>query len=394
MSWVLWGSELSPFSLKVEALCRFAGLPLRWLPEQAGFLEAQRFAARRRAVVRGRLPLTWPLRTELDEFPAVPFLFGPGGENLYDSSAVGAWLDRERPGDSPLLPTQDPALHFALRLVDEALDELGLYLVHHNRWVVSARDNVAAARLAQEFRPLLGPLVPLFRRWFEARQVRRLPYLFSVAPSSFQAPGLPRRLRPPSRPGFPPTHALLERMFAGLLEALEPVLRTQPFLFGERFTLADASVYGQLSMNRLDASAWAWIRRDAPSVHAWLERLAAGDFSASRPDGALALDADLAPLLRWIATTFVPLMRQNHAAWERHRAAGETRFNEAAFDAGRALYDGELLGLPFRSVVKTFQVRVWLDLRRAWQELDADGRARLEALHPLAQGLGGDSPCH
>ena len=92
----------------------------------------------------------------------------------------------------------------------------------------------------------------------------------------------------------------------------------------------------------------------------------------------------LAPLLGWICRTFVPLMQQNHDAWERHRAAGETRFNEAAFDAGRALYDGTLLGRPFRSVVKTFQVRVWRDLRREWDALDTSQRARLEALLPAS----------
>jgi hypothetical protein len=47
-----------------------------------------------------------------------------------------------------------------------------------------------------------------------------------------------------------------------------------------------------------------------------------------------------------------------------------------AFDAGRALYDGRLLGQPFRSVVKTFQVRVWRELLVAWAALpDVDQRS-------------------
>ena len=161
--WVLWGSELSPFALKVDPLLRFTGAPSRWMPASAHFFEALRFDRRRRRLVAGRLPLTWPRTTELDEFPLVP--------------------------------------------------------------------------------------------------------LFS-----------------------------------------------------------------------------------------------------------------------WLCRTFVPLMQQNRDAWECHRAAGETRFNEAAFDAGRALYDGTLLGRPFRSVVKTFQVRVWRDLRREWDALGADERARLGSLLPAALG--------
>jgi glutathione S-transferase len=177
----------------------------------------------------------------------------PRGENLYDSSAIGSWLDAQGiTRETPLVPVHDPALRFAVQLVDEALDEVGLYLVHHNRWVIAARDNDAGARLARELRPLLGPLAAGAAFTFPARQVRRLPYLFSVAPPGAAFEGLPARLRPPARAGFPPTHALLDELFASLLAALEPLLAAQPFLFGERFTLADASVYGQLAMNLSD----------------------------------------------------------------------------------------------------------------------------------------------
>lgn len=114
----------------------------------------------------------------------MPFLLGPDGENLVDSSAIGQWLDREQPASAPaaVLPTEDGALHFAVSLVDEYFDEFGLCMAHHNRWVVAARDNDAGARVAADFRPLLGPLTGPMGRRFAARQVRRLPYLFSVAP--------------------------------------------------------------------------------------------------------------------------------------------------------------------------------------------------------------------
>ncbi len=393
-SWVLWGSELSPFALKVEALLRHARVRFRWLPAGATFVEALRYDRRRRQLVVGRLPLTWPQMTPLDEFPLVPFLFGPAGENLYDSSAIAVWLDRQGAGSdayAPLLPPADPALRFTVRLIDEAFDEFGLYLVHHNRWVVSARDNDAGARLAAEMRPLLGPLAPLTAHFFPARQVRRLPYLFSVAPPGDRRfDDLPRRRRPPARAGFPPTHALLEQAFTELLAALEPVLSRRSFLFGARFTLADASLYGQLGMNRSDPSARAWIARAAPATQAWIDRIARGVFEGHRADGELWLDAALAPLLAWVCRTFVPLMRQNHDAWERHSSAGNARFNEAGFDAGRGLYDGTLLGQPFRSVIKTFQVRVWRELRAEWDGLDAGARLRVENLLPAGHGLDRD----
>lgn len=377
-AWVLWGSELSPFALKVEALLRACRVPFAWQPAHGPLLHALRSELRRRRLVAGHLRLTWPQMSPLDEFPQVPFLFGPKGENLYDSSAIAAWLADGRMTTDPmpsLLPRHDPGLHFAIRLIDEALDEVGLYLVHHNRWVVAARDNNAGERLASEFRTLLGPLAGNLARSFPARQVRRLPYLFSVAEEGVPTwDDLPKALRPPSRPSFPPTHALLQQAFRELLAAIEPLLAKRPYLFGNRFTVADASLYGQLGMNRKDPSAWAWIQRDAPTTAAWIERIANGDFERSGDPAQLGMDAALLPLLQWVADFFVPLMQQNHAAWQRHRDADETLFNEAAFNAGRALYDGSLCGQPFRSVAKTFQVRVWNDLQDEWERLGTSER--------------------
>ena len=96
-----------------------------------------------------------------------------------------------------------------------------------------------------------------------------------------------------------------------------------------------------------------------------------------------ASSRDLDGLLAVIARTFVPLMQQNERAYDEAIARGETAFNERAFNRCRALYDGTLLGQPFRSVVKTFQVRVWRDLRAAWQALDPTARA---TLRPLVTG--------
>ena len=66
---------------------------------------------------------------------------------------------------------------------------------------------------------------------------------------------------------------------------------------------------------------------------------------------------------------------------------GERLFNERAFDAGRALYDGTLLGKPFRAVAKTFQVRVWRELQAAWLALRSDVRAQKVAILTEVMGF-------
>jgi hypothetical protein len=191
-------------------------------------------------------------------------------------------------------------------------------------------------------------------------------------------PGLRRALTPPSRPGFPPTHALIQTMWQEYVDAVEAVLVRQPFLLGQRFTIADAGVYGQLAMNLTDPTAAETMRRRVPTTFAWLEAIR--DRCHVGRGGAVGLSAELAGLLAVVTRTFVPLMRQNASAYEQAWARGVRMFNERAFDAGRALYDGTLLGQPFRSVAKTFQVRVWRELETAWRDLAPTAR---DALAPF-----------
>jgi len=391
-SFAIWGSELSPFALKLRALCDYAELPYAWLPQDGGRLQNLRAGRRIERAKRTHSVVRYPEWSPLDEVPLVPYLLerGPEGHTVhYDSSALAHWLDDRHPAPPGPLTPEDPALAFAAQLIDEAFDEFGLYLVHHKRWVLSATSNDAGRRLAREFRRLIPPGVgPSFGRRFARRQVRRLPYLFSVAPPGLSPPGLPRSLMPPSRAGFPATHDLLDEAWESYLAGMESVLRHQPYLLGQRFTLADASAYGQLGMNLEDPAAADAMRERAPLTHAWLCQIRDGEHVGS--SGRLALCDALRPLLASVLATFVPLMRQNARAYDRARERGESLFNEKAFDRGYSCYDGELLGRPFRSVVKTFQVRVWREIRAAWDALPH--RSREQVMQVMPRGSGFDQP--
>jgi len=229
---------------------------------------------------------------------------------------------------------------------------------------------VTAAEISRLMPP---PFSSRIRREVPRRQVRRCPYLFSVAPQGYSADVEPLRV-PPSRPGFPQTHTLLTESWHAFLAAMEGVLSAQPFLLGERFTVADASAYGQLSMNLIDPTSVAELQQRAPVTYRWLLRVRGGKIKGS---GEVKLTAALHPLLDIIMQTFSPLMVQNEAAYQRELGAGQTLFNEAAFNRSLSLYDGELMGHPFRSVVKTFQVRVWRDLCQSWRKLDLGEKAVL-----------------
>lgn len=368
---LLWGSELSPFFLKVEALCQHAGLPTERRPDGGTALENLKLMTRLRLAQARRTVKRWPSAQPDDEYPLVPYLFTADGDIHYDSSGIAGWLDAHpvsAAAAEPLIP-REPLLAFVCKLIEEALDEVGLYLVHHHRWVVSRGDNDAGERLAREFRSLLpGFAQPLLAEGFSRRQTRRLPYLFSVAPENKRwSPG--RWPDPPTRTGFPATHRRLEQSWDELVDAAERLLSQQPYLLGDRFTLADAALYGQLGMNLSDPSSERRLRERAPRLRSWLGAIAAGRHAGSR--GELRLHPDLAPLLAWVQRDFIPLMRANAAAAASAPSHGPR--NEAAFNRGRDLFEFEWRGAPARTVVKRFQLRPWSELcaqARALSEQD------------------------
>lgn len=382
---IVWGTELSPYYLKLRSLMDVAEIPYQCLPVGAGRWRNTRvwlrlsWARRRKAIAR------WPQMTALDEYPAVPFLLEDRDPEArseptvwYDSTGIGLRMDATCELPCGRLVPEDPALAFVVRFVEEAFDELGLYLVHHHRWVVSAITNDAGRRLARDFAKLLPPGGPArLARRFPHRQVRRLPYLFSVAPRHLQRPA-PEDLEAPAPDGFPATHELLEWCWNELADAVEELLAERPFLFGKRFTLADAAVFGQFGMNLTDGESARWLARRTPGLYAWLHGIQNRSQVGRRGD--VALGPELTPLLSLLMDTFVPLMQANEAAYERHLAAGETVWNEEAFDAGRALYEGTICSVAFKSVVKTFQVQVWRDLRELWEALDDSARTQVEEL--------------
>jgi glutathione S-transferase len=374
---ILWGLSASPYQLKMQSLLDFAGHAWERWPDQAGRVSALSMAvrlnwARHRGTIR-RYPAMAP---GLDEYPAVPFYTEDKRSFYYDSTSLAHYLDQHPERHSAALVPSDPALAFVCQLIDEAFDEFGLYMVHHMRWVGSAQSTPMGDMTAQELRLLLPPrFIPLLAGRLYRRQASRCPYLFSVAPDGYDAGVISARAAP-SRAGFPGTHALLDEAWCGYLAAMEQLLAAQPYLLGERFTLADASAYGQLGMNLVDPQAIARLEDLAPRTYRWL--CAISDHQHCEQSGSLGLTPSLGPLLRIICNTFVPLMMQNEQAYEKALDSGETLFNEAAFNSGRALYDGRLLEYPFRAVVKTFQVRVWRELKSSWAALADTDRDALE----------------
>ena len=226
---VLWGVTASPYLLKMQSLVDFAQYNWQRWPQQGGYLTTLTMMQRlNKARARGEVRRYPDMPTELDEYPAVPFYTQDGKTFYYDSSSLALHLDAMAARDRlPLIP-HEPGLTFLCHLIDEAFDEFGLYMVHHMRWVGSGRTTRMGHRTAAEMGLVgLPPLGGFLARRLYRRQAQRCPYLFSVAPPGFETGMSPGRT-PPSRDGFPTTHALLESAWRDYLQAMENLLSQQP----------------------------------------------------------------------------------------------------------------------------------------------------------------------
>ena len=221
-----------------------------------------------------------------------------------------------------------------------------------------------------------------FARRFAQRQVRRLPYLFSVASQDHHDPQMDQALSPPSRDGFPETGGLLEASWIRLMQGLDNLLKMQPWLFGECCTLADLALYGQLAINLDDPSSARTMMQRYPVVYEWLHQIRHGTYPAHNPLARPEARDCLQPLLTEVCRTHIPLMQQNYRAYVRMRDNGQTLFNEAAFNKNEALYNGEIDGQVFRAVAKSFQYQVWRRCCQRWRGLNSEHKKQLATLHP------------
>lgn len=365
----LLGSALSPFALKVRAACAAASIDARWLPDEGDLRDAWRVAWDRARLVLGLSRPSPPL-DPLGELPLVPYLFGPLGETMVDSTVIARAL-----GGGVLRPTA-PRARFVCDLIEEALDELGLYLLHHQRWVRSAASTRAVSIAVREFRHFVPePMRERAGERFAARQVRRLPYLFSVAPAGTRRSDVPEHRQPPSRAGFPPTHALLDAMFVTWTEALDRALVDRPFLFGERPSTADCALFGIVRSHlEVDPETAADLRSRCPH----LVRLAEASFGQRDSGAPFTSSGAVEAAAETLASTALPILIANEVAFE--RAPHTASRNERAFDANICLYDGEVHGHAYRAVAKTFQVPVIRALRASYRALDPGDRAALTSI--------------
>ncbi|MBI3437444.1 MAG: cold shock domain-containing protein [Proteobacteria bacterium] len=223
----LYGAELSPYSLKVRSYLRFKGLDFEWLTRSnARQEEFLRFAKQ----------------------PLMPVLVDAGDTALQDSTPIIEALEREYP--DPSITPDDPALAFVSVLLEDYADEWLNKAMFHYRWSFPDDQESASRRIVEAIFEGVPPPADA-EEGVRARMVARLHHVGSS----------------------PETAPIIEGSFARLLKLLEAVLGDKPYLFGGTPSLADFGLAGQMAQLLSDPTPGGMIKRQAPKLAAWVERM-------------------------------------------------------------------------------------------------------------------------
>lgn len=274
----IFGSEMSPYSVKVRAYFRYKNIPHVWISRNAASDEAYRRFAK---------------------LPIVPTVATPEDEGLQDSTPIIEHVEARFP--EPSIHPEDSVLRFLSILLEEFGDEWGNKLMFHHRWYDDLDQRAASLALSWLADPTSTPAVAAARAAIIRERMTGRGHFVGSSPE---------------------TAPLISAYWFALIDILEPHLATRRYLFGARPAFADFGLAAQLYEAAIDPTCGASLRARAPSVLAWCYRMldpsAAGAFETWS-----TLAPTLEPLLAYVGRYFLPWSEANAKAL----AGGETSFS-------------------------------------------------------------------
>jgi glutathione S-transferase len=280
----LFGTETSPYSVKVRSYLRYKKIPFDWVIKGYG---------------------TDAEFKELARSQALPMLVSPRGAVAHDSSLILAKIEkaRNKPGAMP----RDPACRALACLLEDYADEWLNKAMYQYRWGTTKSAKVAAARQAEGI--------------FNGFEVENLTDIEkSIAKSMtgrLKLIGSTKKTVP-----------VIEASFARFLALLNAHLEHHLFLFGGHPSIADFAIAGQLSQLAMEDVSGKMIRETAPFVSAWCE------FMEDPRPGAPFEDFDavkdtLLPLIRdEVALTYVMWAETNQQSIDAKRKTVTVEIDE------------------------------------------------------------------
>ncbi len=302
----IFGSELSPYSVKVRSYFRYKGIPHEWVERGTkNQAEFDRYA----------------------KLPLVPLVIAPDGTAFQDSTPIIEHFEALFP--EPSIHPSDPALAFLSALIEEYGDEWGNKPMFHYRWYYEPDQDSAAERIARGMNPDLdAETLAQVCGMVKGRMVPRLSFVGSSEATRDQIEGSLRRQ----------------------LQILDKHLANRPYLFGGRPSFGDFGLYAQLYEASTDPTPGALMKKESPRVLAWIERML-----SPKSEGPFetwdAVHATLLPLLTdEIGATFLP--------W--------STANAKALTAGEKTFTVQLGGKPFGQETQKYHAKSLATLKKRY----------------------------
>ncbi len=319
----LLGGPGSPYSHKVRAVLRYRRIPHDWIVPMGAFTGG--------GVLGGG--------SELDRAGKgmVPVLQYPeDGSYHADSTPLIYDLERRHPGERSVIPP-DPGRAFVAHLIEDLADEWLPLPMFYLRW--TEKEDIEFCGLRQ-MAGWLGPVddATLAEAADRFRERQR---------GIVQGSGL----------GAIPREQILAQ-YQRVREILERDLARSLFLFGDRPSIAEFGLYGQLTQYIVDPTVSTIMRQTAPRLYQWVHLMD----DTSGIDGEWdPPDSDWAPAVRGL----LELSRDVHLPQlavflEARKASGEAETGVA----GRGTYKADCL--------------LWL--KQELSELTGEPRDRVESL--------------
>ena len=304
MTYRIYGSELSPYSVKVRSFFRYKNIDHDWIPRSPAVqAEFQKYA----------------------KLPLVPLVVTPEGEGIQDSTPILERFEASHP--EPSVIPDDPALAFVSALLEEYGDEWGNKWMFHYRWRYQPDVWSTAERIALQMMGAQGTLaVAQARAAVADRMTGRLGFVGSNQQ----------------------TEPVIEASFAKALGLIEAHLASRPYLLGGRPAMADFGLWAQLYEAATDPTPGAIMRASAPNVMGWIQRMV-----APRAEGAFEPLAALAP-------TLTPLLTQEVGALFLPWSAA----NAAAIGRGDKSFTMSLGGAEWTQEPQKYHARSLAEIRR------------------------------
>lgn len=298
---IVYGAKVSYFTGKFESYLRWREIDYEYRP-----LGLSHY----RSVIPGHLGATQYPTVHLDD-----------SRWMSDTSPMIAWLERDQPGPS-VIPT-DPVQRYLSLLVEDYADEWLWRPAMYYRWSFAPDRYLASTRLAEEIIRVPGVPLAARRRYIARRQQR----LFVSGDGVVDA-----------------NRGHVEAGYLNLLGWLEEIFNQQPFMLGDRPTIADFGLMGPFWRHFVhDPTPAKLMQERAPAVFAW----------AARTWNARSSRLGERPLVSGIPQAWEPVLRE----------IGETHLealaqNAIAYTSGEATHDLHVQGVTYPGI-PTSAYRPW-----------------------------------